>query len=349
MKSPQLLFFLTPLACLLAQTPPPSQPATAPPADKPPTVSVQPASPAVAAPVPPDKVVLTIGDEKITAAEFDRLVNLLPEQYRQQMRTTGRRRFAEYLIDTKTRAQEARRRKLDETQAFKDQLAFQSEQVLAQVILPANLQATATVDEAASRAYYEEHKLDYVQVKARHILIRFKGSPVPLRKDQKELTEEEALAKAQEIRKKLVDGGDFDALAKAESDDVGSGAKGGDLGMFGHGRMTPAFETAAFTLPVGEISQPVKSPFGYHIIKVEQRQEKTWVEVRPEMEKKLASESVKKALDDLKRSTPTFIDGDFFGPPPAAPPVPGRPSAPSLQPAPAPAPAPSKPPTPQPK
>ena len=333
MKSLQLLLFLTPVACLLAQTPPATPPASpSPAANKPPTISVQPSSPVVAAPVPPDKVVLTIGDEKITAAEFDHYVDLLPEQYRQQMRTTGRRRFAEYLIDTKTRAQEARRRKLEDTQAFKDQMAFTGEQVLAQVILPQNLQATAVVDEAASRAYYEQHKTDYIQVKARHILIRFKGSSVPLRKDQKELTEEEALAKAQEIRTKLVDGGDFDALAKAESDDVGSGAKGGDLGTFGHGRMTPAFETAAFALPVGALSEPVKSPFGYHIIKVEQHQEKTWVEVRADMEKKMTGDVVKKELDDLKKSTPAVMDPDFFGPPPAAPPVPGRPAPPTLQP-----------------
>ena len=153
MKSPQLLFFLTPVVCLLAQAPPASSPAA-----KPPTVTIQPAAPAAAAPVPPDKVVLTIGDEKITAAEFDHLIDMLPAQYRQQIRTTGRRRFAEYLIEVKTRAQEARRRKLDETPAFKERMAFTAEQVLAQVVLPEDLETTTKVDEAASRAYYEQHK-----------------------------------------------------------------------------------------------------------------------------------------------------------------------------------------------
>src|ERR1017187_9098563 len=80
-----------------------------------------------------------------------------------------------------------------------------------------------------------------------------------LKKDAKELTDEEALAKAQEIRKKLVDGADFATLAKAESDDAGSGANGGDLGTFGKGRMVPAFEQVAFTIAVGELSEPVKS------------------------------------------------------------------------------------------
>ena len=244
---------------------------------------------------------------------------MLPEQYRNQIRTSGRRQFADNVVRLKTMALEAKRRKLEDTPAFKDQLAFQTEQILAQQLYQ-NLQQTTKVDEAAARAYYDEHKSEYMQVKARHILIRGKGSAVPLKKDAKELTDEEALAKAKEVRKKIVDGGDFAAIAKAESDDAGSGANGGDLGTFGHGRMVPAFEQTAFTIPVGEISEPVKSQFGYHIIKVESRQEKTFQEVRPEIERKLEADVVKKTMDDLKAATPVEMNEAYFGPAmPAAP------------------------------
>ncbi len=313
MKSPQLLLFLTPLACLLAQTPPASQPATAP--VRPPTVNLQPPAPAAAAPsVPPDTVVLTIGTDKVTAGDFDRMIDSIPQQYRNQMRTpAGRRQFAERMIIIKVMAQDGRRQKIDETPAYKEQLANQAEQLLAQQDYQ-RLMTDTKVDEATAREYYEQHKADYLQVKARHILIRAKGSPVPLKKDAKELTDEEALAKAKQIRQKLLDGADFATLAKAESDDVGSGANGGDLGTFGHGRMVPAFEQAAFTIPVGEISEPVKSQMGYHIIKVETRQEKTFVEVRPEIEKKLDAEMVQKAMDSLKASANVVMNPDFFGP-----------------------------------
>jgi parvulin-like peptidyl-prolyl isomerase len=243
---------------------------------------------------------------------------MIPEQYRAQMRTTGRRQFAENVIRFKMMSQQAHRLKLEDTPAYKAQLAFQGEQILAQQYYQ-NLVATTKVDEATARKYYDEHKPDYLQVKARHILIRSKGSAVPLKKDAKELTEEEALAKAQEIRKKLVDGADFATLAKAESDDAGSGANGGDLGpAFGHGRMVPAFEQVAFTIPVGELSEPVKSQFGYHIIKVESRQEKTFIEVRADIEKKLDGELVKKTMDDLKTATPVVMNPDYFGPAPTA-------------------------------
>jgi len=264
-------------------------------------------------------VVLTIGEDKITAGDMDRMLESVPPQYRNQMQTpAGRRQFADRLVSLKVMAQEGRRRKLEDTPSYKSQLALQSEQLLAQQCYQ-NLQATTKVDEASAHKYFDEHKADYLQVKARHILIRAKGSSVPLKKDAKELSDEEALAKAKEIRQKLVDGADFATLAKAESDDAGSGANGGDLGTFGKGRMVPAFEEVAFKIPVGELSEPVKSPFGYHIIKVESRQEKTFVDVRPEIERKLDGELINKTVNDLKAAATVVLNPDYFGPAPSAP------------------------------
>lgn len=326
MKSLQLLLFLTPMACLLAQTTPASQPAAgqsaAPPAvqlGKPPAMPVHPPAPVAPPALPPDTVVLTVGEQKYTVADMDKLLETVPPQYQAQMRSpAGRRQFADRLTTIKVLADEGHKLKLEETPGYKTG----AEQVLAQQYYQ-HLGANTKVDEATARKYYEEHKSEYLQVKARHILIRFKGSAVPLKKDAKELTEEEALAKAQDIRKKLADGADFATLAKAESDDAGSGANGGDLGAFGHGRMVPAFEEVAFTIPVGELSQPVKSQFGYHIIKVESREEKPFIEVRPEIERKLDAELVKKTMDDLKANAHVVMNPDYFGPtPPAGAPAP---------------------------
>ena len=109
MKSLQLLLLLTPLACVLAQTPPASEPApAAAPAPagqpaKPPAMAMQPPAPA-APKVPPETVVLTIGEEKITAAEFDHMIDLIPQQYRAQFRTSGRRQFADRIVTFKVMA-----------------------------------------------------------------------------------------------------------------------------------------------------------------------------------------------------------------------------------------------------
>lgn len=112
------------------------------------------------------------------------------------------------------------------------------------------------------RDLYNERKANPAAAKERraaHILITAEN-------DSKE-ADEKALQKAQEIYRKLKDGADFTALAKAESQDPGSAAKGGDLGLVAQGTMVPEFDEALFSMGYDEISEPVKTQFGYHIIK----------------------------------------------------------------------------------
>src|SRR5947209_14412172 len=124
-----------------------------------------------------------------------------------------------------------------------------------------------TVSDAEVQKVYTDNAAQHEQVKARHILIAPKGSPAA--QPGKELTDEQAKAKAEDLRKQIVAGANFDELAKKESDDTGSGAGGGDLGTFTRGQMVPEFEEAAFSAKVGEVTPVVKTQFGYHIIKIE--------------------------------------------------------------------------------
>lgn len=299
------------VACLCAQTPASQAPA-APPAH---TV-VTPGTPSVtppATPVPPDKVILTIGNEKITAQEFDQIVEALPEQVRAQVRGPQKRQFAEQLVRVKVLYQEALKRKLDENPRLQTQIELQKENILAGFLMQ-EMTANAQVDDATARQYYEQHKSEYESVHAHHILIRTKGSPLPIQPGKKELSDEEALAKAQELRKKLLAGEDFATLAKAESDDVRSGANGGDLGIVKHNQTVPPFEQAVFSLPPGQLSEPVKTQFGYHLIKVDQHETKTFDEVKADVEKKARPELARSAVENLEKQTTVVIDDSFFGP-----------------------------------
>jgi peptidyl-prolyl cis-trans isomerase C len=224
-------------------------------------------------------------------------------------------------------SQEAHKRKLDDNPAVQRQIALQKENLLANALFQ-EMAASTKVDDAAARQYFDQHKAEYESAHARHILLRVKGSSLPAQPGKKELTEEEALAKAQEIRKKLLAGEDFATLAKAESDDTASGANGGDLGTFKHGQLVPQFDQAAFSLPVGQLSEPVKTPFGYHLIRVEQRDVKTFEEVRPEVEKKMRPEMARNAVENLRKQAPVTIDDAYFGPA-AAPPAPATPVTPA--------------------
>ncbi|MEZ4657259.1 MAG: peptidylprolyl isomerase [Caldilineaceae bacterium] len=99
-------------------------------------------------------------------------------------------------------------------------------------------------------------------------------------------TREETLAEITDLRKRIVDDGeDFGEIAKEYSDDPGSGAQGGDLGWFGHGAMVAPFEEAAFSLPIGEVSEPISTTFGYHLIEVLEKDE-----TRPKDESTLQQE-----------------------------------------------------------
>jgi peptidyl-prolyl cis-trans isomerase C len=305
----KLLGVLSGVLCaagLVAQTPPPASAQTPPPSS-------------ILANF--DKVVIMVGDEKITAGQLEQIIDALPEQSRARARGANKREFAEQVIRVKLMAQEARRRKLDQRSAVKLQIQLQLDNALANALYQ-ELSTDPKIDEATERKYYDEHKGDFEQARARHILIRMKGSPVPVAAGKPDLTEEEALAKTKELRAKLVAGADFAALAKTESDDAGSGATGGDLGTFGRGRMVPEFDQIAFTLPVGQISEPVKTRFGYHLIKVEQRDAKTFDELKPEIEKRLRPDMAKKSMDDLRKSAQVTIDENYFAVPAAAPAAP---------------------------
>ncbi|MGA2770044.1 MAG: peptidylprolyl isomerase [Bryobacteraceae bacterium] len=309
MTYPRILLLFSSAAWLLAQAPPP-QPASAPQPTV--TLSVDNPAPKTLPVVPPDRVVVAVGDVTVTAAQFDQIIDALPEQYRSVARGSGRKQFADNIVRIVVLAQEGKRRKLDESSAYRTQSMFQDANILANMTYE-EIGKNIKLDEADVRKYYEAHKAEFEQVRARHILIRAQGSPTAVRPGQKDLTEAEALAKAQDLRKRIQAGEDFAQLASQESDDTGSAAKGGDLGFFRHGQMVPSFEQAAFALQPGEIGEPVKSPFGYHVIKVEAKESKSFEDVRPELERRMRPEQAQKTLQELQKKSPAVLDPDFFG------------------------------------
>jgi peptidyl-prolyl cis-trans isomerase C len=283
-----------------------------------------------------DPVVFTVGTETMTRSQFEAFIANLPDQIKAQVSTpAGRRQMAERLAEMKSFAQEARRRKLAEKPAVQQQLKIQEDSVLAGALIQ-DLQEHLKLADKDLQDYYQAHLEEYTQTRARHILVRFKGSRVPLREGQPDRSDEEALAHANALRERVLKGEDFAAVAKAESDDTGSGAQGGDLGSFARGRMVPEFEKAAFAQPVGEVGQPMKSAFGYHIIQVQERGPQPFDQVRAEIERQQRDAGTQKAMDDLRAQSKVVLDEGYFGPAGAGPaqagagqparPAPGTPS-----------------------
>ena len=165
---------------------------------------------------------------------------------------TKRENVLAFLIDMKIVAKAAEDKKVENSEEFKKRLAFTRNRLLMDSLLASEGKA-ATTDDAMKKVYAEASKqiTDEQEVHARHILVE---------------TEDEAKAVADELKK----GADFAELAKKKSKDPGA-SDGGDLGFFTKDQMVPEFSTVAFTLEPGKISDPVKSQFGWHIIKVEEK------------------------------------------------------------------------------
>src|SRR5208282_1180577 len=157
-----------------------------------------------------------------------------------------------FLIDMKIVAKAAEDKKIEDRPDFKARLAFTRNRLLMDNLLAVEGKA-ATTDEAMKKVYDEAAKQieGEQEAHARHILVE---------------TEDEAKA----IEAELKNGADFAELAKKKSKDPGA-SDGGDLGFFTKDQMVPEFSTVAFSLEPGKISDPVKSQFGWHVIKVEEK------------------------------------------------------------------------------
>jgi peptidyl-prolyl cis-trans isomerase C len=188
--------------------------------------------------------VVTEGDLKLAEADLGSELAPLPEPTKRQL-------LLEFMIETISFSDAAEAAGLDKGQAFEARLAYLKRRALRDGYFEAKIKSSVT-DADAKKFYDDQVKAIKPQdeVSARHILV-----------EKREL--------ADQIVAKLKAGGDFAALAKEHSKDPGSKDGGGDLGFFGRGQMVPPFEEAAFALAKpNDLSAPVQSQFGWHIIQL---------------------------------------------------------------------------------
>jgi foldase protein PrsA len=282
--------------------------------------------------------IATVNDQHVTKADFDRKLESSPtaKQVLTQM-------VQQALID-----QYGKDQRIDITQADIDKKeadikskypsgqfeAILKQQGLTEADVQQILRQQLIIEKAVGpmvhvtdgdiAAYFAKNRASFdkpAQVRARHILVADETT-------------------ADMIEGKLKAGGNFADLAKQYSTDPSTKDKGGELGFFGKGQMVPAFQNAAFSLPVGAISAPVKSPFGWHIINVEEK--------KPAVQGSLAAAKtqIKDTLttQQQQQQIPVFLQGlrmkaniavlddrykDVFPPPIAAPPAGSAPAAPA--------------------
>lgn len=277
-----------------------------------------PAAPAAPAPAPaapvvaPDAVVISAQGVSVRRAEFEEAAKGLPPQYQEYALGPGKKEFAENLLRMKLLAAAGKQAGLDNSPEVVAQLNSIRDQIVAGVQMKKMQDAVQVSDEDLKKVY-ETRKGEFEKAKARHILIAFKGSPAAP-SGKPELTEEQAKAKAEELRAKIESGAaKFEDVAKAESDDTGSGANGGELGEFGRGQMVPEFDQAAFTGEIGKLSPVFRTQYGFHFVKVDSRGTTPFEEAKAQLDRAERSVRLQAEVKKLIDAAAAKFDEAYFG------------------------------------
>ncbi|MFW6227535.1 MAG: peptidylprolyl isomerase [Bacteroidota bacterium] len=200
---------------------------------------------------PTGEILMTIGDEEITSAEFLRIYNK-NNSIENQIDPKSMEEYLDLFINFKLKVLEAESLGMDTLPSFKRELAGYQEQLTKPYL------RDDSYDDQLIKEAYERTKQE---VNASHIMIRLDEFAPP--KDTLE-----AYNKIMAIRDRILGGEDFESVARATSDDPSAKQNGGNLGYFSAFRMVYPFENAAYNTPVGDISMPVRTRFGYHLVKV---------------------------------------------------------------------------------
>ena len=288
----------------------------------------QPAIPGAPPTVPPDAVVANIDGKKYTAAELDKLIAALPLQVQSRVRSDPR--ALTQLLMFRELERMALAEKLDQQSPNKETLELQRTQALAQLEMNSYRYNQIKVTEDDEQKYYKAHTNDkFNQARISVIYIAFQP-PNPKTEEQKKLPlEADAKAKADDLRKQLLAGADFATLAKANSNDKASAEKGGDYGLITHASSSDALKKVAFSLKPGEISEPVRQPAGYYLVRVDSIVVQPFDQVQAVVDEEIRTEKFTAFMTEMQTKYAVKVENqNYFAPrpmpTPVRPPLPGN-------------------------
>lgn len=237
-----------------------------------------------------------IGSKSLTDADVKTLMGAIPDAQKQQLNNDAevKTRMVDNMVVEELFVLEAEKTGITKDKEFTQALERARRQLLAQRYLQKSIQPKVT--DGNVKAFFDKNKNRYSQdeVHAFHVLLK---------------TEKEA----KEVYDKAKGGEDFEVLAKKYSKDPSAAQNMGDLGFFTRSRMVPPFADAAFSMNKGEISQPVKTPFGFHVIKVVDKREGKAVkfdEVKDQVRSDYQNESINELIANLKKNNKVTIFED---------------------------------------
>lgn len=238
-----------------------------------------------------NKILAVVNGVEITQFDIEQAVQRFPQDRQNYLKTSeGQKQLLDEIISFELIYNYAKENKMDEDDMYISQLNAMAKELLTQYTM-SKLFSGMDVSDKEAEEYYEKNRemfKNQESISAKHILV-------------------DSLEKAEEIAKKIKSGLSFEEAAQKYSS-CPSKSQGGSLGTFTKGQMVPEFEQAAFSLTVGEVSIPVKTQFGYHLIKVEEKNESSVMafdEVKNEIIKRLnqqqQTEKYMNLVENLKK------------------------------------------------
>ena len=261
---------------------------------------------------PGERVVLTIGNEKITAAEIENFIQALPPQYQAFYGGPGKHFLPQYIVAMKVLSSEAIKLKLEEQPEVARAIEISRESILADAARKHFLKSIVVSDQEL-REIYQKDKTLSEEVRIRHILIRTENAALKSgAAGHPALPEPEARKKLQDIRARILAGADFAQMAKQYSEDTATAASGGDMGVIQSDKVVPPIVNAAHSLEPGQVSDIVLTPSGVEIIKVEDKHTKSFEEVKPALETQLRQSKAAEIIQHLADNYHLVIDQEYF-------------------------------------
>lgn len=270
-------------------------------------------------------VIMRVNGEPITQNEFDAAYAALPPEMQQQFASPqGKLALAEELVKMKLLDQEALQKGLDKDQKVAGQIAFESNQLLANAAVQ---QLVPKANEADVKKFYEQNKSQLQTIDLYGIVVAFQGSAIPPRNGGPAPTQDEAMRRGAQIAQALQKGADLAQLAKQFSDDTASASRGGFVGSVAPGSLPEELDQAVQQMRTGEIAGPIPSRIGVWVFKAGQRKVQPLEgELKQRIEQMVRQKETVTKLDAMRKMAKVDFDPKFFPQQktPTPPPPPGR-------------------------
>ena len=271
-------------------------------------------------PVGPSDVVLTVGDRKIAMKEFEKIAESLPPQFAGALAQLGKRGFADQFGNLLALSLEGEKLQIADREGFRQMVDIQRMLLLAQATVNELAGPQVPVSDADIQSAYDAAQDELQEVHLRGIYIPFdpepeetegQDPPAPVNAADGRVSDVEALAKAEQLRARIMAGEDIAELARTESEHPTS-SSGGDFGFVKKGQFAPEIDEAIFTLQLNQITAPMRDRFGYFIFRLEGERTAPLDQVRQVIENSLRQQRMMELFARMKAAYPVTLNPEYF-------------------------------------